>query len=328
MILQLIEGTQIPEFDNLYLDMNSILHNCTHGNDDDVTKRLTEEEVFAKICTYIDHLFQTIKPKKIFYMAIDGVAPRAKMNQQRARRFRTAMDAEKALKKAIENGDEIPKGEPFDSNSITPGTEFMAKLTKNLQYFIHDKISNDSKWREVQIIFSGHEVPGEGEHKIMNFIRHLKSQKDFNQNTRHCIYGLDADLIMLGLSTHGPHFALLREEVTFGRRNSEKKSLEHQNFYLLHLSLLREYMELEFKEIADEMQFEYDFERILDDFILVMFVIGNDFLPNLPDLHLNKGAFPVLLQTFKEALLHTDGYINAVSYTHLDVYKRQLLNLA
>ncbi|AJR80395.1 Xrn1p [Saccharomyces cerevisiae YJM428] len=310
MILQLIEGTQIPEFDNLYLDMNSILHNCTHGNDDDVTKRLTEEEVFAKICTYIDHLFQTIKPKKIFYMAIDGVAPRAKMNQQRARRFRTAMDAEKALKKAIENGDEIPKGEPFDSNSITPGTEFMAKLTKNLQYFIHDKISNDSKWREVQIIFSGHEVPGEGEHKIMNFIRHLKSQKDFNQNTRHCIYGLDADLIMLGLSTHGPHFALLREEVTFGRRNSEKKSLEHQNFYLLHLSLLREYMELEFKEIADEMQFEYNFERILDDFILVMFVIGNDFLPNLPDLHLNKGAFPVLLQTFKEALLHTDGYIN------------------
>lgn len=69
-------------------------------------------------------------------------------------------------------------------------------------------------------------------------------------------------------------------------------------------------MELEFKEIADEMQFEYNFERILDDFILVMFVIGNDFLPNLPDLHLNKGAFPVLLQTFKEALLHTDGYIN------------------
>lgn len=310
MILQLIEGTQIPEFDNLYLDMNSILHNCTHGNDDDVTKRLTEEEVFAKICTYIDHLFQTIKPKQIFYMAIDGVAPRAKMNQQRARRFRTAMDAEKAMKKAIENGDEIPKGEPFDSNCITPGTEFMAKLTKNLQYFIHDKISNDSKWREVQIIFSGHEVPGEGEHKIMNFIRHLKSQKDFNQNTRHCIYGLDADLIMLGLSTHGPHFALLREEVTFGRRNGEKKSLEHQNFFLLHLSLLREYMELEFKEIADEMRFEYDFERILDDFILVMFVIGNDFLPNLPDLHLNKGAFPVLLQTFKEALLHTDGYIN------------------
>lgn len=312
MISQLIEGNQIPEFDNLYLDMNSILHNCTHGNDMDLTKsRLTEEEVFAKIFTYIDHLFMTIKPKKIFYMAIDGVAPRAKMNQQRARRFRSAMDAEIALQKAINNGDELPKGEPFDSNAITPGTEFMAKLTKNLKYFIHNKISNDSNWSNVKIIFSGHEVPGEGEHKIMNFIRNLRSNtSDYNNNTRHCIYGLDADLIMLSLSTHAPHFALLREEVTFGRSSKQPKTLEQQNFYLLHISLLREYMELEFIDIADNLKFEYNFDKILDDFILIMFVIGNDFLPNLPDLHLNKGAFPVILQTFKEALLHLDGYIN------------------
>ncbi|CCE64261.1 hypothetical protein TPHA_0H00510 [Tetrapisispora phaffii CBS 4417] len=313
LILQLIENDQIPEFDNLYLDMNSILHNCTHGNDMDNTRqRLSEEEVYAKIFAYIDHLLNTIKPKKVFYMAIDGVAPRAKMNQQRSRRFRTAMDAETALKKAIANGDELPKGEPFDSNSITPGTEFMAKLTRNLKYFIHDKISNDLNWQNIEVVFSGHEVPGEGEHKIMDFIRNLRSQKDYEQNTRHCIYGLDADLIMLGLSTHDPHFSLLREEVKFGgrRNNSGSLPLEKQNFYLLHLSLLREYMNLEFIEISTNLQFKYEFDRILDDFILIMFVIGNDFLPNLPDLHLNKGAFPVILQTFKEALLHLDGYIN------------------
>ncbi|CCH62213.1 hypothetical protein TBLA_0G02750 [Henningerozyma blattae CBS 6284] len=323
MILQLIEGNQIPEFDNLYLDMNSILHTCTHSNDDssDITKRLSEEEVFAKIFTYIDHLFMTIKPKQTFYMAIDGVAPRAKMNQQRARRFRTAMDAEKALQKAIEEGTEIPKGEPFDSNSITPGTEFMAKLTKNLKYFIHDKISNDSNWRNVEIVFSGHEVPGEGEHKIMDYIRTIRSQEGYNPNTRHCIYGLDADLIILGLSTHAPHFALLREEVKFGRRSGQTPALENQNFFLLHLSLLREYLELEFENIADELQFEYNFERVLDDFILILFVIGNDFLPNLPDLHLNKGAFPVLLQTFKEALLHLDGYINEFGKINLQRLK-------
>ena len=310
MISQLIEGNDIPEFDNLYLDMNSILHNCTHGNDDDITKRMTEEEVFAKIFSYVDHLFQTIKPQKVFYMAIDGVAPRAKMNQQRARRFRTAMDAEHALQKAIRDGEPIPSGEPFDSNCITPGTEFMAKLTTNLKYYVHDKVTNDSRWRNVEIIFSGHEVPGEGEHKIMDFIRKLRAQDGFDNNTRHCIYGLDADLIMLSLSAHAPHFALLREEVTFGRRSKQQTSLESQNFYLLHISLLREYLELEFNEISDEVKFKYDFERILDDFILIMFVIGNDFLPNLPDLHLNKGAFPVILQTFKEALLHLDGYIN------------------
>lgn len=331
-ISQLIEGNQIPEFDNLYLDMNSILHNCTHSQDDssDVTKRLSDEEIFAKIFSYINHLFMTIKPKSVFYMAIDGVAPRAKMNQQRARRFRSAMDAEKALNKAIEEGAEIPKGEPFDSNSITPGTEFMSKLTVNLKYFINEKITNDSNWRDVKVIFSGHEVPGEGEHKIMDFIRSQKIEQNYDPDTRHCIYGLDADLIMLGLSTHIPHFALLREEVTFGRRkNNANASLENQNFYLLHLSLLREYMELEIKDIADEMDFEYNFERILDDFILIFFVIGNDFLPNLPDLHLNKGAFPVLIQTFKEALLHLDGYINEygkINFRRLKVWLNILKN--
>jgi 5'-3' exoribonuclease 1 len=311
LISQLIEGNQVPEFDNLYLDMNSILHTCTARNKEaDSSKRLTEDEVFSSIFAYIDHLFDTIKPKKVFYMAIDGVAPRAKMNQQRSRRFRTALDAEKKLKEAIEKGTVLPDDEPFDSNAITPGTEFMAKLTRYLKYFIHKKVSTDSRWRECDIILSGHEAPGEGEHKIMEFIRNKKALAEYNPNTRHCIYGLDADLIMLGLSSHEPHFALLREEVTFGRQNSRPTAVEEQNFYLLHISLVREYLEIEFQELKDQISFDYDFERILDDFILIMFVIGNDFLPNLPDLHLNKGAFPLLLETFKESLRATDGYLN------------------
>lgn len=77
LISQLIDENQIPEFDNLYLDMNSILHACTHSNDDTLT-RLTDDQMYSAIFNYIDHLFQIIKPKKTFYMAIDGVAPRAK----------------------------------------------------------------------------------------------------------------------------------------------------------------------------------------------------------------------------------------------------------
>jgi 5'-3' exoribonuclease 1 len=104
--------------------MNGIIHNCTHKDSaEDTTFRLTEEEMFIKIFNYIEHLFSKIKPKQLFFLAIDGVAPRAKMNQQRARRFRTALEAENARAKAIKEGVELPKEEPFDSNCITPGME-------------------------------------------------------------------------------------------------------------------------------------------------------------------------------------------------------------
>ena len=120
-ISQLIAENRIPEFDCLYLDMNGIIHNCTHKDSDDATFRMTEEQMFIAIFNYIEHLFGKIKPKQLFFMAIDGVAPRAKMNQQRARRFRTALDVEVAREKAIREGKEMPKEEAFDSNAITPG---------------------------------------------------------------------------------------------------------------------------------------------------------------------------------------------------------------
>lgn len=310
-ISQLVDDSALPEFDNLYLDMNSILHTCTHLNDNELTLNVLPEQTYAAIFAYIDHLFLTIKPQKTFYMAIDGVAPRAKMNQQRARRFRTAVEAEQLKNKALAAGEELPKEGSFDLNSITPGTEFMANLTTNLKYFVHKKVSEDAAWQNVEIILSGHEVPGEGEHKIMEYIRVQKSQDNYDPNLRHCIYGLDADLIMLGLISHEPHFALLREEVTFGRsRTQQLLDVKAQPFYLLHLLLVREYLGLEFADLADQLSFGYDFDRVLDDFILVMYVIGNDFLPNLPDLHINKGAFPLLIATFKQALRALDGYLS------------------
>lgn len=156
-----------------------------------------------------------IQPQKLFFMAIDGVAPRAKMNQQRGRRFRSAHTAAEQMKEAVNRGEILPSEDRFDSNCITPGTEFMARLQNELEYFVTEKITNDVLWSKVQVILSGHQVPGEGEHKIMDYIRFMKSCPGYNPNTRHCLYGLDADLIMLGLCTHEPYFSLLREEVIY-----------------------------------------------------------------------------------------------------------------
>ena len=189
----------------------------------------------------------------------------------------------------------------------------MAKLTKQLKYFINKKISEDSDWQGVEIVLSGHEVPGEGEHKIMEYIRLAKAQPDYNANVRHCLYGLDADLIMLGLLSHDPHFSLLREEVTFGRQAQKKsKELEHQNFYLMHLCIVREYLELEFQELKEPgtLEFPFDLERVIDDFILMAFFVGNDFLPNLPNLHINEGALALMFKIYKSVLPKAGGYIN------------------
>src|SRR5690606_17029410 len=72
-------------FDNLYIDMNGLIHPCSHPEFGEKPK--SEEEMLLNICKYLDRIVFAIQPQNLLYLAIDGVAPRAKMNQQRARRF-------------------------------------------------------------------------------------------------------------------------------------------------------------------------------------------------------------------------------------------------
>ncbi|RVE42242.1 hypothetical protein evm_013101 [Chilo suppressalis] len=327
---ELVKQYQIPDFDNMYLDMNGIIHNCSHPDDSDPHFRITEEKIFKDIFHYISILFQIIKPKKLFFMAIDGVAPRAKMNQQRGRRFRSAREAEKLEEEAKAKGEVLPAEKRFDSNCITPGTVFMARLHEQLRYFVKEKMSTDPLWSKVKVILSGHETPGEGEHKIMDYIRWARSQPDYDPNIRHCLYGLDADLIMLGMCTHEPHFALLREEVKFGKTTQRATSPEETNFYLLHLSLLREYLEQEFIAIKDKLPFEYDLEKLVDDWVLMGFLVGNDFIPHLPHMHIGNDALPILYNTYMKVLPTLDGYINEAGDLNLerfDIFMQELAKL-
>lgn len=235
------------------------------------------------IMHYLDRIItQIVKPQVSVYMAIDGVAPRAKLNQQRSRRFRSAKDmaeATKDLPKELDERGNVKKHDLFDSNCITPGTEFMARVSETIKYFIRKKIKEDPLWRNLKIIFSGHELPGEGEHKIMEHIRMMRNEPNYQPNNRHCIYGQDADLIMLGLVTHEPHFTILREVVDFSGGFSNKNALKvvkkqtkESDFQLLHLSVLREYLYLEF--CKGSTPGTLDLERTIDDFVFMTFLVG------------------------------------------------------
>lgn len=327
---EVVKEHQIPEFDNLYLDMNGIIHQCSHPNDEDVHFRISEEKIFADIFHYLEVLFRIIKPRKVFFMAVDGVAPRAKMNQQRGRRFRSAKEAEEKIKKALEKGEVLPTEARFDSNCITPGTDFMARLQEQLKYFVHSKLSTDKMWQKVKVYLSGHETPGEGEHKIMEFIRSENAKPSHDPNTRHCLYGLDADLIMLGLTSHENNFSLLREEVRFGGKKSQKRitAPEETTFHLLHLSLMREYIDYEFSALKEHLGDSYDLERVIDDWILMGFLVGNDFIPHLPNLHINHDALPMLYKTYISVLPSVGGYLNENGHLNLKNFEKYLEKLS
>lgn len=198
----------LPRCDYLYLDVNGIIHNATHG-ESAIGEIPTTDMVASYVFGYISDIFANIQPKKLMFIAVDGVAPRAKLNQQRSRRYRAALD------RYLEVESTGHKGEVFDSNCITPGTEFMHKVDQLIEYFIRKKVSEDPLWRNTMVLYSSHSDPGEGEHKIMSFIRYLCTSPDYNASERHCIYGLDADLILLSLSLHDVNVILLRNIIDF-----------------------------------------------------------------------------------------------------------------
>lgn len=196
----------VPKYVSSFLfDLNGMLHSVAqliyaygeHKNEERSKLISTmkpgelEEQYFQALSTKLMEVIYQVNPQDTLFIAIDGVAPQAKIAQQRQRRFRSAMEREPGT---------------WDSNALSPGTEFMRKIDAYLQTWIQD----NSFILPPKIIYSSHMVAGEGEHKIMNAIR----GGQIIGRGSHVIYGMDADLVMLSMLAPTDKIFLMREDIT------------------------------------------------------------------------------------------------------------------
>lgn len=236
-----------PQIASFCLDLNGLIHTCAqivyaYGNGYDPERArllkaanpaIIEVEFHNYLGMMLSKLLTEVQPQKELVIAVDGVAPRAKIQQQRQRRFRAALES--------------TGGGVFDSNSITPGTEFMQRLDN----FIQRWLQINSATLPPKVIYSSHLSPGEGEHKIYELLR-----KGEVSPGPCVVYGMDADLIMLSLAEGKVSIFLMREDIT--------DVVDIDN------------LKIALKELMGGT------ETALDDFILIMSLIGNDFLPHSP----------------------------------------------
>ena len=268
----------ISNIHNLYLDSNSIIYDSL-----DFTlfqnKSQFENLIINKVILKIELIIKTINPSKNIILAFDGVPPIAKLNQQKNRRYKSSYQANL-----------FNKNTPWDPTAITPGTTFMDKLN----HIIYNHFNN--KYTSNNIILSLTDIPGEGEHKLFEYIR---NNNHINDNT--IIYGMDSDLIMLSLNhkKYTNSIYLYRETPHF--INSLDSTLNPQHKYLIDINKLADqiyYLLTDKTFIIENDSIELYYNKI-SDYIFICFLLGNDFNEHFPAINLRHNG------------------LTTVSYTHL-----------
>ena len=187
-IIKKLTSKKTFPINNLYLDCNSIIYDAVHNTD---FSKLVESDIVTIINAVIRKINEYIlelKPDNTIFIAFDGVAPVAKLDQQRERRYKSLYQ-NRISKNIFGNS----KPDPWNTTAITPGTKFMSILNER----IVKAFAEPTIYGVKQILISTTSSPGEGEHKLFEHIRQHPAEHA-TKNT--IIYGLDADLIMLSIN--------------------------------------------------------------------------------------------------------------------------------
>lgn len=270
-IVDVVKKDKPLDVDVLGVDFNCLIH-----------RYLNDDNPIQSVLDAFDHIVQTYCKAKHVYVSLDGLAPYAKIVNQRYRRMRS------------------PEGDGgFDRNQISPDTPFMRDL------------ENAFRERFPYYHLSSTQEPGEGEHKLILDIGKL----DPEERKTVCIYGLDADLILICLQHHTlsfPYgFHLLRESSDFNDPKLAKA----------------EFATLDIWKLLKQLPIE------LNQYIaLAILCFGNDFMPTLGMFSLREDGYGRALQTYEESgkpnLLTPEGrkqFLTKIGENELDLLRERIM---
>ena len=253
--------------ERLFFDYNCVLHQSANKINTSLTgldQNTLEDTIIHDALEFINHIIDIVAPKQLVYIAVDGLCPRAKLVQQRKRRFVNSWRT-RQLDKIAE------RKSTWDSNCITPGSKFMKKFNKQLNAY---KLNLEASYPHLTVIVSDSDQVCEGEHKIFKYIREM----GIDPNCRDMIYGLDADLIMLSLIMEAEinnasyNIFLLREKPAFDIKYSVNSEFLTLNIQLLSDAIYRQYM---------SSHASHSKPVFIKDYVLLCTLLGNDFIPPL-----------------------------------------------
>ena len=296
----IISNNKPTGLDLYCIDFNGIIHNVAQdiiknysnpvnnsGNSNDIIENEIIEGVWVRIKYYINN-YKATK----YIICADGVAPLAKMFQQRKRRYLNI------YKNILDNVNIT-----WDTNAITPGTMFMEKLNTYIRRNINDDRNKN------KIIYSGSDECGEGEHKIFKMI------KDTPVDDKIIIHGLDADLIILSLMS--------RKENTYLMREMKDPHTNNAVYNYLNIKELRKAILCELKTNWD-INFEYNDDDLIETYCTACSILGNDFIPHLLTIELKNNGIDTLLSATKKSIKTNGLLVNNGVINHnclIDIFK-------
>ena len=279
-----IQDVSNEHIEYLFLDFNCLIHHCLKNVDvKDVPLREMDECVINEVLRYSIYIItKVVKPTRLVYIAVDGPVPVAKMDRQRSRRFKKTQDEafKQKTKKKYNMND---TGKTFDSNKITPGTVFMSKLTGRIKNYITIGAFAEHAKNSFKVIYSDSNVVGEGEHKIFDFIRNAKT------TPKMCVYGMDADLIILSMCVKRPHIKLMRE-------SSHVDTNAESEFSYLDIDTCKKFL---YEDCVPEaMRNDLTIDNFVNDFTFYSMIGGNDFVHPVAHCKIRNGGLEKLTRMY------------------------------